>query len=54
MKKKYSQPQIKVCVINHEQMIAASTIKQDVYTDDPQNPEDALIKGEGTFDFSWE
>lgn len=54
MKTKYERPRLRIVSIGMGSIIAASTIKQNVYTDDPQSASDALVK-EGTyFDFTWE
>lgn len=53
MKKKYLRPQAEIFVVSSERIIAKSKTNQDTHTDDPQDPEHALIK-ENSFDFSWE
>ncbi len=46
MKTNYEAPQMDCMIIMTSDLISASTTDQDVYTDDPQSPGDALIKNE--------
>lgn len=44
MKANYNSPKIMQVSILTKHLISASTTEQNVYTDDPQNPGNALIK----------
>ena len=44
--KRYISPCEEIIPLHHKQMIATSQTDQGVYTDDPQDPSNALVKGQ--------